>query len=912
MNNNFSQKVVATLKDLRNQVNSLDSDDIAQGTTNLYLNSQSVEDIGQTLFDPIGSSASALSEANSYTDLQISTISAFSSLQGTENEVDVTIISGSATIGLPNTINANTTGSASTLTNARTISLSGDVSGSASFDGSASAGISATLANSGVSASTYGSSSQIPVLSVDAKGRIISASVASVEGLPNQSGNNGKYLTTNGEAASWDTINLGTDTDGEYVARLSISGDGLSVTGSGESASVTISNTGVTSLFGTANQIELSASTGSITLSLPATINSNTSGNSATATSLQNARIISLGGDLSGSASFDGSASVSISATIEPNSVELGTNTTGNYIATATAGSGISISGSGSENSSVTITNEGVTSLVGTANQIFVSASNGESTLSLPSAVTFPGIVTLNSDPTQALHAATKQYVDAVAQGLHIHASVETATTTGINLSSPPATIDNVTLTNNIRVLVKDQSTLSQNGIYIFNGSSLVRADDYNTAVEIQAGDFVFVSGGDTYNSTGWVQEDDVTTLGTDPIVWDQFSGAGTYTAGTGILLDGSVFSNTGVLSLSGTTSEVEVSASSGSVTISLPSTINADTTGSAATLTTSRAIELTGDVTGSASFNGGANATISSTLANTSVTPTSYGSSSSVPTFTVDAKGRLTAASNSAISISQSAVTNLTTDLGLKANLESPTFTGTATVPTLSLTTADTATTATHYMVETATDGVVRPKTLANARTEIVTTAAVNSASATVVGTITSGTWQGSVISATYIDSAIARLSSPTFTGTPVSTTAAAGTNTTQVATTAFVKTEINADERSMTVSLSDEFTSITTGTNKLTFRSPFAITLTKIPRASLSTVSTSGIPTVDINVNGSSILSTKLTIDANEKTSTTAATAAVLSSTSISDDSEITFDIDVQGTGAKGLKITLFYKKS
>ena len=131
--------------------------------------------------------------------------------------------------------------------------------------------------------------------------------------------------------------------------------------------------------------------------------------------------------------------------------------------------------------------------------------------------------------------------------------------------------------------------------------------------------------------------------------------------------------------------------------------------------------------------------------------------------------------------------------NLSLYAPIASPTFTGTTTIPTLSLTTADTATAATHYMVEIATDGVVRPKTLANTRTEIVTTAAVNSAAATTVGTISSGTWQGSVISGTYIDSAIARLASPTFTGTPAAPTAAANTNTTQIATTAFVTTADN-----------------------------------------------------------------------------------------------------------------------
>jgi hypothetical protein len=117
---------------------------------------------------------------------------------------------------------------------------------------------------------------------------------------------------------------------------------------------------------------------------------------------------------------------------------------------------------------------------------------------------------------------------------------------------------------------------------------------------------------------------------------------------------------------------------------------------------------------------------------------------------------------------------------------------------------------------------------------------------------------------------------------------------------------------EQSLTLALSDETTSITTGTAKITFRAPFAWTLTKIPRASLATASSSGTPTVDINVNGASILSTKLTIDANEKTSTTAATAAVLSSTSIADDDEITMDIDVAGGGAKGLKVTLYYKRA
>lgn len=105
-----------------------------------------------------------------------------------------------------------------------------------------------------------------------------------------------------------------------------------------------------------------------------------------------------------------------------------------------------------------------------------------------------------------------------------------------------------------------------------------------------------------------------------------------------------------------------------------------------------------------------------------------------------------------------------------------------------------------------------------------------------------------------------------------------------------------------------SDESTALTTGTAKVTFRTPCAITLTGV-RASLTTAQASGSTfTVDINEGGTTILSTKLTIDNTEKTSKTAATAAVISDTSLADDAEITVDIDQVGDGtAKGLKVWL-----
>ena len=105
-----------------------------------------------------------------------------------------------------------------------------------------------------------------------------------------------------------------------------------------------------------------------------------------------------------------------------------------------------------------------------------------------------------------------------------------------------------------------------------------------------------------------------------------------------------------------------------------------------------------------------------------------------------------------------------------------------------------------------------------------------------------------------------------------------------------------------------SDETTNLTTGTAKVTFRMPYAMTLTEV-RASLTTEQTAGaLLTVDINLNGSSVLGTKLTFDNNERTTVTAATPATIVTSALTDDGEITVDIDAVGTaGAKGLKITL-----
>lgn len=108
------------------------------------------------------------------------------------------------------------------------------------------------------------------------------------------------------------------------------------------------------------------------------------------------------------------------------------------------------------------------------------------------------------------------------------------------------------------------------------------------------------------------------------------------------------------------------------------------------------------------------------------------------------------------------------------------------------------------------------------------------------------------------------------------------------------------------LSLNVTNETTILTTGTSKMTFRMPRSITLNMV-KASLNTASTLGDVQVDINKNGSSILSTKLTIDVSEKTSTTAVVSAVISDQNLPDDSEITVDIDSAGTNAVGLKVWL-----
>jgi hypothetical protein len=147
-------------------------------------------------------------------------------------------------------------------------------------------------------------------------------------------------------------------------------------------------------------------------------------------------------------------------------------------------------------------------------------------------------------DPTAAQDAATKNYVDSVAQGLDAKASVVAASTGNVNLASTLSTLDSFSINTNDRVLLKDQTAQAENGIYYKSAGGLpVRALDFDSWAEIP-GAFVFVEAGATYSDTGWVcLNNPGGTFGTTPILWSQFASAGSYTAGAGLGLSGLDFS---------------------------------------------------------------------------------------------------------------------------------------------------------------------------------------------------------------------------------------------------------------------------------------------------------------------------------------------------------------------------------
>ena len=202
-----------------------------------------------------------------------------------------------------------------------------------------------------------------------------------------------------------------------------------------------------------------------------------------------------------------------------------------------------------------------------TSNAVKIATSGGDTNIDLKLSPKGTGVVDVDSsritnvtDPSGSQDAATKAYVDSVANGLDVKESVRVATITALATSTynngngtitananGALTIDGVTVTAGDRVLIKDQASAVQNGIYTVtttgSGSAafvLTRGPDADTAAELTGGTFFFVEDGTTNAENGYVATHNGTpTLGTTNILFAQFSGAGQITAGTALTKTG-------------------------------------------------------------------------------------------------------------------------------------------------------------------------------------------------------------------------------------------------------------------------------------------------------------------------------------------------------------------------------------
>lgn len=254
-------------------------------------------------------------------------------------------------------------------------------------------------------------------------------------------------------------------------------------------------------------------------------ISGSVTGNAGTATALATARDIIISGDADGSASFDGTANANISITLDTVNSNVGTFT------------------------KLTVNGKGLVTAAADANLNDINAPVSAFSMNSQN-------LTNLADPVNAQDAATKYYVDSVAQGLDVKQSVIATTTGNITLSGLGTQAGGdwgSALTAGDRVLVKNQTAAQNNGIYVAASGAWSRASDANTWAQLVSA-FTFVEDGTTEADTGWVcTVNQGGTLGTTPITWAQFSGAGTYTAGTGLTLSGNEFSITNTGATAGT-----------------------------------------------------------------------------------------------------------------------------------------------------------------------------------------------------------------------------------------------------------------------------------------------------------------------------------------------------------------------
>jgi hypothetical protein len=387
-----------------------------------------------------------------------------------------------------------------------------------------------SIANTAVTAGSYGSATQVGTFTVNAQGQLTAASNVTIT-----AGGLGAITAVNGTANEITTNQVGTVVTASLPSALTFTGK--TVTG------------------GTFNMTAATVGSDTVTTNtaIQTLTNKTISGATNTLTNIPNSALVNNSVTYNGVAVALGSSGT-ITA-VNPNALTIGTGLSGtsytgaapitiaidSTVATLTGSQTLTNKSiSGSTNTFTNIPNSGLTNssiTLGTTN-----IALGGTSLT-PAGLTS---VTVTQDPVAALDLATKQYVDSVAQGLDAKASCVYGTTANITLSGLGTQAGGdwaVSLTANQRILVKNQTSSQFNGIYLANASTWTRSLDMDTWAEVPSS-FVFIEDGSTLADTGWVTTANAGgTINVTSMPWVQFSGAGTYSAGTGLTLTGTQFS---------------------------------------------------------------------------------------------------------------------------------------------------------------------------------------------------------------------------------------------------------------------------------------------------------------------------------------------------------------------------------
>lgn len=468
-----------------------------------------------------------------------------------------------------------------------------------------------SITNTGVTAGSYGGATAIPILTINAQGQITAASTASVASTLNISGDTG----TDGIALLTETLGFvgGTGITSTVTANtvtFDIDSTVATLTGTQTLTNKTInltSNTLVATSAQLAAAITDETGSGSLVFATSPTLVTPVLG-VATATSINKMAITApaTGSTLAvaDGKTFTASNTLTLTGT-DGSSVAFGNGGTVAYTAnklsafaaTTSAelagvisdetGSGSLVFATSPTLVTPTLGAALATSITATSGNLTIAAAAGNNSVNLTPTGT--GTVDVASkritnvaEPTQATDAATKNYVDAVKTGLNVKDAVRVATTGNLTVTynngtsgvgatltnagtQAALTIDSIVLSVGDRVLVKDQTSALQNGIYtVTNVGSvstnwvLTRATDFdnNPGGEVGGGDFVFVQEGTVGSDNGYVVTTNGTiTIGTTSIDWVQFSGAGSVIAGAGLTKSGNT------LDVVGTANRITVTA---------------------------------------------------------------------------------------------------------------------------------------------------------------------------------------------------------------------------------------------------------------------------------------------------------------------------------------------------------------